>query len=211
MAYTFDDWKDRIRSRIDLCTQVTHLTKGATIDGIKYSPLKILIKILNERTIIGSDTAEGFIVGNRRAVCFMDAPLYSICENTDFEKELRKRKLSNRIKYMPFGLMFPKRYIYLKGGRPVIYDKTDVAKSYLNEDEWWRIVRFDLSEKDSIIDWTHEREWRLPGEFKFDINKATVVVPNTIQYNNFFKEANEVDEEIANNINSIVNLATLFL
>ena len=50
-------------------------------------------------------------------------------------------------------------------GRPVIYDKTISAKKYLPENEWWRIVNLDLSDEDRFIDWTHEREWRVPNDF----------------------------------------------
>lgn len=54
--------------------------------------------------------------------------------------------------------------MYKKGGRPVIYDQTIEAKKYLPESQHWRIVNFDLSNDDRLVDWTHEREWRVPDE-----------------------------------------------
>jgi hypothetical protein len=60
----------------------------------------------------------------------------------------------------------------------------------LTPDEWWRIVNFDLSNDDNIVDWTHEREWRLTGDaFQFDISKATIILPNSRIYKHFIKNA----------------------
>lgn len=77
----------------------------------------------------------------------------------------------------------------MKGARPVLYEKRDVAKSFLPESEWWRIVSFDLSDDDSIIDWTHEREWRLKGDFDFELSEAYVYVVNQGAYKDFLKKA----------------------
>ena len=72
--------------------------------------------------------------------------------------------------------MFPKEYVYNKGGRPVIYEKTEIAKTFLPKEQWWRIVNFDLGNSDNIIDWTHEREWRCPGNFEFELSEATILM-----------------------------------
>ncbi len=71
--------------------------------------------------------------------------------------------------------MFDKTYIYKKGGRPVIYDKTEEAKKYLTEDKWWRIVNLDLSDSNNIIDWTHEREWRVLNELTFELKMLVLL------------------------------------
>ena len=63
--------------------------------------------------------------------------------------------------------MFPKRYVYNAGGRPVIYEDAEVAERMLpDKRDWWRIVKFDLSNKKKVVDWTHEREWRVPGRIR---------------------------------------------
>ena len=68
-------WRDRISNRSDLVARITHLTRGKTDD----EAFERLWKILLEQTIRGSGN-EGFIVGNRKAVCFQEIPLYSIAE-----------------------------------------------------------------------------------------------------------------------------------
>ena len=75
----------------------------------------------------------------------------------EFESVLRKKNKTS-VRYSAYGLMFPKDYVYSKGGRPVIYEQTDVAKGFLPKEEWWRIVCFDLSNADRMVDWSHERE-----------------------------------------------------
>ncbi len=59
--------------RQDLSSSLVHLTRGATVDGNELTPVDVLLKILRERTIVGSTTDSGFIRGSRRAVCFQDA------------------------------------------------------------------------------------------------------------------------------------------
>lgn len=211
MTYTEDAWKKRIKSRIDICSGVTHLTKESTLNGNKLDPLNVLIKILRERRIIGSTTASGFINGSTPAVCFMDSPLYATCQNVEYEKDNRKMSGTDRIKYQPFGIWFRKSYIYLKGGRPVIYDKTDVAKSYLPESQWWRIVNFDLSDKQNIVDWTHEREWRLPGNLEFELNEASILLPNANTYKQFFERSSINGENVASLVNCVITLSPLFV
>lgn len=215
MSYTEQEWRDRIKSRTDLCSQVTHLTKSNQVGDNCLSALDILIKILQDRKIIGSTTSSGFIVGNKLAVCFQDAPLYSICQNVEFElkkqKESEKKSPKYVAKYEAYGLMFPKQYVYSKGGRPVIYENTKYAKQMLPEGEWWRIVNYDLSEPNNIIDWSHEREWRVPGDFEFDIEEATVLVMNTIAFKEFMRKTGELDSKIATQIKSIVPLGVIFV
>jgi hypothetical protein len=169
MAYTSKVWNQRVRSRVDISSQVAHLTRGAESNGSKMSALQVLIKILRERTIRGSTTASGFIVGARSAVCFHDAPAYSLCQNIDFERFLTREEGLTRMRYEALGLMFPKPYAYDRGARPVFYERTELAKQMLPPDEWWRIVGFDMSDADAFIDWTRARvarTRRLPFRYR---------------------------------------------
>jgi hypothetical protein len=203
MAYNIDQWKTRIASRIDICAQVTHLTKRSP----SQNAFDVLIEILTTHILNGSTTTSGFITGNRPAVCFMESPLYSICQNIDFEQKIFTGMAgSGRRRYEPFGLMFPKEYIYQNGGRPVIYDNTNDAKLYLNQNEWWRIVKFDLTDTNNIVDWTHEREWRIPDNFDFDVKLATVILPNS----NMFKAFYTKHSNLANKVKSAINLGPLW-
>jgi hypothetical protein len=184
MGYDVTIWRRRIAERTDLSSYVTHLTRAQD----NKSLAEVLLSIVSDQKIRGSDPAESFIHGEQRAVCFMDAPLSGICQNASFEKKYACKNPNARIRYKSCGVMFEKSYVYSRGGRPVIYDRTADAKKYLPENEWWRIVNLDLTDEDNIIDWTHEREWRVPGAFKFDIKETTVLLPNQKVYREFIQE-----------------------
>ncbi|WP_257000943.1 DUF2971 domain-containing protein [Terribacillus saccharophilus] len=182
-----DIWLDRYASRIDLSTYLTHLVKPKVDkDGnTEMNTPKVLKNILESRKLIGSTTKSGFIVGKRRAVCFQDSPLLSVYQNVLHEKKNREQ-LGNKRRYIPTGLAFKKNMVYKAGGRPVIYEQTTVAKDMLPPEEWWRIVNFDLS-SENIIDWTHEREWRVPDEFEFKLEDAILIVPRYKAYKKLFE------------------------
>ena len=204
MPYTEQEWRNRIISRTDLCGQVTHLTKSNQVGGTQLSAMDVLIKILRDRKVVGSTTSSGFIVGSRSAVCFQDAPIYSICQNIEFESKRHKEGSEKAPKYEAFGIMFPKKYVYSKGGRPVIYENTLYAKNMLPKDSWWRIVNYDLSDSNNIIDWSHEREWRVPGDFDFEIEQAR-------NPENFKEFMLEVEAEIVTHVRSVVTLGVVFV
>lgn len=207
MGYTQENWKARIAQRSDLTTGLVHLTR----DQGKTSGLDILLKILIERKLNGSDPTTGFIVGNNRAVCFQEAPIYSLAQNIYTEQEYRKENEKAKTRYLGFGLRFTKRFIYKKRGRPVIYDKTQDAKTYLPKSEWWRIVNFDLNDEKAIIDWSHEREWRVPGDLTFALSDVSVILPNDRAYRKFVEKCEEKKEEkILSSVNGIVQLGMIF-
>ena len=206
------EWGKRIAHRTDISMGLVHLTKG---DG-NLSHLAVLIKILQEKTIVGSTNKivdghpRGFICGSDPVVCFQDVPLYSLSENILWEQQLHSQASGASIRYSPFGLRFDKRYIFRNGGRPVIYEKTNIAKDFLPEDEYWRIVKLDLENNDNIIDWTHEREWRIKGNFHFELNEVEILLSDQFslkKFNRFCKEKNIVN--ILNEIKGIVILKSL--
>ncbi|OYT88650.1 MAG: DUF2971 domain-containing protein [Burkholderiales bacterium PBB3] len=183
MAYDIKTWRARIAERTDVSTQIVHLTRereGAAV-------AKVLFEIIESGRLKGSSSASGFICGNRPAVCFQDAPLVSICQNVYYEQKYRQSNPNAKNRYRAVGLAFSKPYASRKGARPVIYDKTSEAKQYLPPDQWWRIVNFDLGNDESFIDWTHEREWRAPGDFEFDLAEATLLFVNESTYRSFEK------------------------
>jgi hypothetical protein len=141
------EWSMRIARRSDFTGKLVHLTKR----NKHTDSFENLIKILLDETIIGSTTDSGFICGNIPAVCFQDMPLHSVAENIYYEQYLKKEKDREEYRYTGYGLRFSKEYIYEKGGRPVIYDKTQDAKDYLSKDDYWRIVNLDLSDKKTIL------------------------------------------------------------
>jgi hypothetical protein len=184
MGYNLHKWKERLAERTDLSSHLTHLTR----DTDNQSITEVLMSILDDGLIRGSEPGKSFMHGERPAVCFQDAPLSGICQNVCFEDKYREERAIEKIRYRAAGLMFDKRYVYSKGGRPVFYDDPEEAKDLLPPDQWWRIVKLDLSDNDHLIDWTHEREWRAPGDFEFEIRKATVLVPSQTDYKQFIQQ-----------------------
>lgn len=208
MGYDSEKWKKRIQYRTDLSGSLYHLTKSQINEDGKVilNALDRLIKILVEGKIDGSSTESGFIIGDRKAVCFQDAPMSGIVQNIVHEQEFRK-ELGGKIRYRGTGIAFSKPYIFRHGGRPVLYEEKSIAKSMLPRDEWWRIVNFELSQNDNIIDWTHEREWRLPeDEFHFDLSDVVVLLPNSKQYKKFIEKC---PKEVLKEIRGIVQLGLM--
>lgn len=197
----YDEWINRIYKRSDITSRLTHLTKG---NG-ELSSIDILINILKEKKLKGSTTESGYIVGDINAVCFQEVPLYSIAENLHYEY-IKKNK---KVRYSAFGLIFEKYCIYNLGGRPVIYDKTKEAKIYLPPEQWWRIVDLNLSNCDEFIDWTHEREWRVPGDVEFELKDVTIIVSGVEDYKKIIKEFAKDGINLPLEVAGIINLSDI--
>lgn len=90
------------------------------------------------------------------------------------------------------------------GGRPVFYEETESAKKILPRSEWWRIVNFDLSDPDDINDWTHEREWRIPRKFSFEVDEALLVLEDQWAYDEF---TSIVPKETYENLAGVTSMA----
>ncbi|EGR1221354.1 hypothetical protein ABXV18_06630 [Vibrio owensii] len=200
MSYTRNDWRHRYSERSDLSTSLVHLTKSKK----PQSMAEMMFKILDERKLIGSTTDSGFIVGSDKAVCFQDAPIHAVCQNCWFEQKLRKSQKSKKVRYSPSGFLFHKQNVFQSGGRPVVYDSTAEAKKYLPKSEWWRIVNFDLSDSEKFIDWTHEREWRVKGDFEFELSEVTLLFTKTSIYQDFIKLCDEKNTPFYKSVAGIV-------
>jgi len=198
MSYNTSSWLKRMRLRSDMSAYVTHLTREN--EDLNMRGVNVLIKILKEKKLKGSNN-NGFISGSDTAVCFQDAPLHGITQNLIHE-QFNREELGGKIRYRPYGICFRKEYVFRKGGRPVIYEQREFAKQNF-KNELWRVVTFDLSSNDKVIDWTHEREWRVKGDFTFELKNATVVVTNKNAYKKFIKR---VDKDILNEIAGIIVL-----
>ncbi len=201
-----EEWKNRIAERTDLTTGLVHLSKG----NENCNVLEVIIKILNDKKILGSTTESGFICGNIPAVCLQDTPLYSLSQNVYYEQKLRKEK-KDKVRYLGWGILISKKNVYKRGGRPVIYDKTSEAKAYLPHNQWWRIVNYDLNNTDFIIDWTHEREWRVPNCLNFELKEITLIVPNNIAMKKVIKAYRDnTGRELVEDTNGVINLGSIF-
>lgn len=195
-SYTKEKWTKRHRTRDDISCYLTHLTKpNSELDSIG-----VLIKILNEQKLIGSNNT-GFIQGSDTAVCFQDAPIHGIAQNTLHEQYEREQN-GGKVRYKPIGLMFSKPYVFNKDGRPVIYETKDNANNMFQNMKW-RIVTYDLTDEKAFIDWTHEREWRVKGDFHFELKEVYVILTNHISYKRFL---DEIDPAILSQIAGIITL-----
>lgn len=202
----YGEWQERYKSRNDITSRLTHLTKGDTLE----QAFENLLQILNDKKLIGSVTETGFIIGRTPAVCFQEAPLNAIAENLRYEQKMRQGT-DNPVRYRAFGIRFDKQFIYNRGGRPVIYEKRDLMKEMLPEDEYWRIVNYDMSDPKHIIDWSHEREWRIPGNLEFEYTNIEVLVTSNKYYKRFIEYCTGNDKlDILKNINGVISLNTIF-
>lgn len=202
MAYLEKDWKRRISERTDMSTALIHLTRETG----KEKTSDILYKILKEKKIKGSTTDSGFICGKEIAVCFQDIPLNSMCQNVFFEQKKRELDSNYKLRYRAIGILIDKKFAFQKGARPVIYEKTNIAKKILPESEWWRIVNLDLNDSNNIIDWTHEREWRVKGNFEFELKDVTILC---IEYSTINTLANKFKKDGIDLLKEIKGIITL--
>ena len=84
-------------------------------------------------------------------------------------------------------------------------------KSLLPKEEYWRIVDLDLTNPDSFVDWTHEREWRVPNELKFNYEDIEVIVKTGEYYRQLVKRC--IDEnrtDILIGIHGIITLDSVY-
>ena len=181
VAYTNDKWIKRHHARVDISSVLTHLTRGAN----GKSAVEVLLKILADKTI---KAGHGYIYGNRAAVCFQDAPLVGIAQNLKFEIDMQK-ELGRAPRYEGVGLAIGKWKAFERGARPVLYEQAKVAKKILPADEYWRIVGLDLTNSDKVYDWTHEREWRVAGDFKFEYGEIALIVASSKMYRELIDKA----------------------
>ncbi len=148
-------------SRTDLTDSLIHFVRAPS-DGEAY---QILSQIARDRALRGSS---GCIKGGYTCVCFADLSI-----------SLAKAGLVNsagKSRYTRFGVMVPKEWLFEQGGRPVIYQPENEF-ALLPETHRWRHMTFDLGE--NRIDFTWEREWRIPCEWlPLDPSTATLIVPH---------------------------------
>jgi len=216
MGFTFNDWKERISKRSDITSMLTHLTRPnnefndiENESEINRASVDNLIKILNDKCINGSNTSSGFIIGDTPAVCFQDAPLYGIIQNVQNEIDSRKQGKSSKIRYTGNGLLFSKFYVYGKCGRPVIYDRSVDAKRYLPKEQYWKIVNLELTVTPSkTIDWSHEREWRVPNSFKFTYDLTHIILYDKESYDYFLSKC---DSSILKELHGITILKSILM
>lgn len=194
MVFNQNILNELIKNRSDMSLYLTHLTRRK---GEDFSAVDVLLNILiSNRPDFGFFKAskDGFINGSP-VVCFQESNLYGIAQNAINHFEDWSSGKEKRLRYEPCGISLPKSSLYTLvdsinanptgfGARPVIYERTEIAKQFLRPDQHWRIVNLNLY-SDQLIDWTFEREWRVNTDFYFYLNTATILLYNTTQYQEF--------------------------
>jgi len=151
-------------NRSDISLAVIHLTGNRG----NVSALDALISILGQQRIRAS-TASGFIKCGHSATCFTEMPLTAIQMLVDHSK-------STKHPYEGYGVAIHKIHVFKQGARPVIYLPNNEAY-WLPEEQRWRHVRFEYGD----IDFTHEREWRSPGDFMLDQSFGYYVIVQNLE------------------------------
>jgi len=126
------------------------------------APFDVLKEILASGTIRGSGN-EGYVKGNRPAVCFSEIPLASMHQFA--------APMSDPGRYRFYGIALSKQTVFEAGGRPVIY-LPDGEGEWIPPEEKWRHVRFEHGH----VDYTHEREWRLRGDLDLKTVRGMFVI-----------------------------------
>jgi hypothetical protein len=156
------------RARPDLSASVTHWTRKG---GNRESAFDILKCILRGKRIIASTPESGYIKAGQRATCFSETPVTVMMRL--FRLAKHDRNLKNYLKWEPYGLSFLKLILYQDfKGRPVLYLSDEeyarlVKGNPQGARDAWRVVQFDQENVQESVDFTHEREWRTPGDVDF--------------------------------------------
>ncbi|QDK20844.1 hypothetical protein ES815_22030 [Leclercia adecarboxylata] len=144
---------------------------------------KIFLQILSDGYIKHGDVVK---TGGERCVCFTESPEY-------FSHR-------DKSKYQPFGFKFHKKDIFKMGGRAVIYTP-DHERDLIHETMLWRYMRHDplaISNRTPYgVDFTWEREWRLPEPELGILEGLAIIVPNEEFYQRVIDITDEWVEESA--------------
>jgi hypothetical protein len=199
--------------RPDFSDYVVHFTKDPSKevkDKLERIPKEIktlnaydrLIKILKDRTILGTEMKWT----NEKAACFTECTWMSLLDHAN--------------NYSPYGIGFHKSLLFAAGGGPAIYLRPDLKKyqdDYIDEKapllkgrsfhpKLWAFVTPFVPEYaprehmkkagwiGTVVDYSHEREWRVPHELNFTYNKVEFIILNT--YEEMAKFPKDLKDEI---------------
>jgi len=198
-------------NRPDFSNLIAHFTKdaepylaaemavgdAAKVNGSAYDKL---ISILKSRTIFATPMPWT----KRPAVAFTECPFWSLLDHAK--------------QYSPYGLGFTKKHLFAAGGGPAIYLRPDLFEkqqefSHGTKTSWkgfhphlfsfvtplapdYAPASFvdDHWKGRTPIDYTHEREWRCPHEFKFELPQVQFVIVQS------YKDMAEFPKELKDGI-----------
>jgi hypothetical protein len=167
-----------------------------SVKAIQGSAYERLINILSSKKIIATPMPWT----NRKAVAFTECPWWSL--------------LAHANDYSPYGIGFTKPHLFAAGGGPAIYLRPDLHEKQqefihnsnpnlkgFHSDLYAFVTPFlpdyappNTKDKykdkfDKPIDYSHEREWRVPHDFVFELNDVKFVIVDSYEdLENFPKE-----------------------
>lgn len=161
--------------RDDLSDKLVHLTRGEpNAANPREQAVARLNSVLAQRLLAGGT---GYIKGAHRCVCFSEAPIGKL-------SHLLAENDHRKFKYQPYGVLVDKKWLYRRGGRPVIYG-ADADYDSLPEAMKYRHVRMEYEVPHGAgagtydIDFTWEREWRIKTDaLPIAPEEVTIVVPD---------------------------------
>ncbi len=185
--------------RTDLSNRLTHLTKKTN----SISAMDVLVQILSDKKIKSHD----FMIGGRNnVVCFTEVPYLAIAEMMELREKdssIASSPIFNR--FEGYGISYDRFSAFERGVRPVIYgDKEEYQKILPDQTDYWKVVNYD-PENDYRIDWTYEREWRVPGDFDFEYKDVEIIIPHAGLYEEFKEKLSTINIK-SNEIPNIVFL-----
>lgn len=154
--------------RPDQSDYIAHFTKGD-------SAYDNLISILRQ----GRINAGNLPWTKQPAVCFTECPWASLLDHAHM--------------YSPYAVGFTKPHVFAAGGGPAYYVRADHFKKqkwghdvYTFVTPFWPEYRPEgLKGKEYLagktIDYSHEREWRVPHDFTFDAGRLAFVIVDTYE------------------------------
>lgn len=185
-------------NRPDFSEYVAHFTRP-NCDRLKWADVpnnrreeayNNLVSMLSDRKI----NAGRMPWTNKNAVCLTECPWWSLLDHAQ--------------RYSPYAVGFKKSRVFAKGGAPAIYLRPDLhAKQYHNfihidrddmhgfhEDVYAFVTPISLHDAPSkakacceaelgvpFLDYSHEREWRVPGDFGFTLGQVEFVIVDTYE------------------------------
>ena len=202
MIMDVKQWSQRMHERSDMVTRLAHLTRGRSDE----EAFETLWKILNDKKLIANDL-KGINIGKSKVCCFQEIPLLSIAENLQYEDSIN----CNGVRYSPFGIRILKGTFFQNGGRPVVYGNTEELKNCVPPCEYWRLVKMDLSDTSNLVDWSHEREWRINKDYPFEYAEIEILVATPEYYRKLVQKCiAENKEDILSKTNGIIVLNSLY-
>jgi hypothetical protein len=149
--------------RPDQSQYLAHFTKGA-------NAYDSIVSILNDKVI----RAGTLPWTNLPAVCFTEYPWPSLIKHAE--------------SYSPYGIGFTKPHVFAAGGGPAYYVRAD----HFQKQHWaphvlalatpfWppyrpKALRGSEHLGGKTVDYSHEREWRVPHDFRFEHPHVEFVV-----------------------------------